>query len=247
MMSRAEGLNRPAVYGKFLLCVAGLGGLLYGIAVGIISAALLYLSKTVDLTEAQTSAIVAAVLGGSTVSSLVAGFLADWMGRKIMMVISGLLFVLSVALIVLSHGFISLFLGRLLQGLSGGVIAVVVPLYLAECLSAKTRGRGSAIFQFMLTFGIVASAVIGLLYIRGTDTAIAAAHGDALAIRAAEDHAWRGMFLAVVYPGTAFLLGTLFVSETPRWSRWHRRQTRAQSRQDRCCSDDMCFRLCWLA
>ena len=217
MRSNAVDMKKPAVYGRFLLFVAGLGGLLYGIDVGIISSALLYLSKTVDLTEAQTSAIVAAVLGGSTVSSLVAGFLADWLGRKVMMVISGLLFVTSVILIVISHGFVSLFLGRLLQGLSGGVIAVVVPLYLAECLSAKTRGRGSAVFQFMLTFGIVASALIGLLYISGADAAIARAHGNAAAIHAAEDHAWRGMFLAVVYPGMAFLLGTLFLSETPRW------------------------------
>jgi SP family myo-inositol transporter-like MFS transporter 13 len=152
---------RPKVYGRFLLFIAGMGGLLYGIDVGIISAALLYLGKTVDLTVRQTSAIVAAVLGGSMLSSLIGGLLADWFGRKKMMIFSGLLFIASVLLIVLSQGFLPLFLGRLLQGMSGGVIAVVVPLYLAECLSADTRGQGSAIFQFMLTFGIVAAALTG--------------------------------------------------------------------------------------
>ena len=59
----------PTTYSRFLLFVAGMGGLLYGIDVGIISAALLYLNKTVNLTEQQTSYIVAAVLGGSMVSS----------------------------------------------------------------------------------------------------------------------------------------------------------------------------------
>jgi hypothetical protein len=54
-----------------LLFIAGMGGLLSVIDVGIISAALLYLGKTVDLTVRQTSAIVAAVLGGSMLSSLV--------------------------------------------------------------------------------------------------------------------------------------------------------------------------------
>ena len=136
----------PVFYNRFLLFIAGLGGLLYGIDIGIISAALLYLGKTVDLTVSQTSAIVAAVLGGSMFSSLIAGFFADWFGRKKMVILSGLLFISSVGLIVLSHGFVPLLLGRLLQGFSGGVIAVVVPLYLAECLSANTRGRGSAIF-----------------------------------------------------------------------------------------------------
>ncbi len=207
----------PTFYNRYLLCIAGLGGLLYGIDVGIISSALLYLSKTVDLTVSQTSAIVAAVLGGSMVSSLIAGFLADWFGRKKMVILSGFLFVASVVLIVLSHGFVPLLLGRLLQGLSGGVIAVVVPLYLAECLSAGTRGRGSAIFQFMLTFGIVTAALTGLFYIHQAEAAIVAAAGDAELIRAAQDHAWRAMFLTVIYPGVAFFVGAFFLSETPRW------------------------------
>src|ERR1700727_1947766 len=129
-----------AAYGRFLIVIAGFGGLLYGIDVGIIAAALLYLSKTVNLTVEQTSFIVAAGLGGGMVSSLVAGIMADWLGRKKMMIISGLVFVASVGLIVISQSFIPLFCGRLLQGLSGGVIAVVVPLYLAETLGPNTRG-----------------------------------------------------------------------------------------------------------
>ncbi|WP_263408585.1 sugar porter family MFS transporter [Terriglobus tenax] len=209
--------SSTAFYTYLLLSVAGLGGLLYGIDVGIISGALLYLGKTVDLTVSQTSILVAAVLGGSMLSSLIAGVLADWCGRKKMMVVSGLLFVLSVVLIVLSQGFWSLLAGRILQGLSGGVIAVVVPLHLAESLPASTRGRGSAIFQFMLTVGIVAAAGIGVYYSRGAEQAIAAANGNATLIRAAQDHAWRGMFLSVIYPGSLFLLGTFFVSESPRW------------------------------
>jgi MFS family permease len=217
MTEGKSALSSPAFYSKFLLCIAGLGGLLYGIDVGISSAALLYLSKTVDLTVSQTSIIVAAVFGGSTISSLIAGFFADWVGRKKMVIISGLLFVLSVAIIVSSHGFATLLIGRLLQGLSGGVIAVVVPLYLAECLSAGSRGKGSGIFQFMLTFGIVAASLTGLYYIHQAEAAIALAAGNAALIRAAQDHAWRSMFLAIVYPGAAFFLGAFFLSETPRW------------------------------
>jgi len=205
------------MYGRYLLFIAGMGGLLYGIDVGIISVALLYLSKTINLTLAQTSIIVAAVLGGSMVSSLVAGFLADWLGRRTMMIISGLMFVVSVGLIVLSQGFVPLFLGRLLQGMSGGVIAVVVPLYLAECLPASSRGRGSAIFQLMLTVGLVIAAVTGWFYRTRADVAIHAAAGNAMLIRAAENHAWRGMFLSVIYPGLVFFIGSFYLSETPRW------------------------------
>ena len=70
-----------ALYGKLLLFMSGMGGLLYGIDVGIIAGALLYLEKTISLTVEQTGFIVAAVLGGSMFSSLVAGILAHDAGR----------------------------------------------------------------------------------------------------------------------------------------------------------------------
>jgi MFS transporter, SP family, solute carrier family 2 (myo-inositol transporter), member 13 len=204
-------------YRRFLIVIAGLGGLLYGVDVGIIAAALLYLSKTIELSIGQTSIIVAAVLGGGMVSSPLAGVLAEWFGRKRMMILSGVMFVASVGIIVLSQGFVPLFLGRLLQGMSGGVIAVVVPLYLAECLGAENRGRGTAIFQFMLTFGIVIAALVGWFYTRQAEITIAHAAGNLALIHAAQNHAWRSMFLTVIYPGFLFFLGAFFLSESPRW------------------------------
>ncbi len=209
--------SSPSLYSRFLLLVAGLGGLLYGIDIGIIAAALLYLGRTVNLSVGQTSLIVAAVLGGSMISSPLSGLLADWFGRKKIMVLGGLLFVVSVSLIVLSQGFVPLFLGRLLQGISGGVIAVVVPLYLAESLDAESRGRGTAVFQFMLTVGIAIAALIGWFYTRRAEIAVGRAAGNLVLIHAAQDHAWRGMFLSVIYPGLLFFCGTLLLAESPRW------------------------------
>ena len=201
----------------FLTAVCGMGGLLYGIDIGIIDPALFYLHRATSLTEGQLSMVVAAVMGGSILGSVVAGMLADWLGRRPMMVVSALLFVGSVTLIYLSQSFVALLLGRLLQGLSGGVIAVVVPLYMAECLPASQRGRGLALFQFALTAGIVLAAFIGNHYLTSAELAILAAGSDAVAASAAADRAWRSMFLAVLYPGALFLLGCLFVTESPRW------------------------------
>jgi SP family myo-inositol transporter-like MFS transporter 13 len=206
-----------AGYRHFLSIVSGLAGLLYGIDVGIIDPALPYLTRATSLSEGQLSLVVAAVLAGSILGSVVAGMLADWLGRKPMMVISALMFVGSVAVIYLSQSFLPLLLGRVLQGMSGGVIAVVVPLYLAECLPADGRGRGMALFQFMLTVGIVLAALIGNHYLGRAELAITAAGGDAAGVKAAADHAWRSMFLTVLYPGVLFLLGCCFVSESPRW------------------------------
>ncbi|ELX13820.1 major facilitator superfamily transporter [Janthinobacterium sp. HH01] len=210
----------------FLLFIAGMGGLLYGIDVGIIAGALPYLESTASvawkLTAQQLGFIVAAVLLGSVLSSLFAGALADLVGRRAAMVIAGALFTLSIPLIALADGYLPLMLGRLLQGISGGLIGVVVPLYLAECLHARHRGRGAALFQLLLTIGLVAAALIGLFQAQEVDSATTAAQNlaeaqRAAAVFAAKDHAWRSIFWVCLVPGLVFTLGGLLLSESPRW------------------------------
>jgi MFS family permease len=202
-------------YNAFLLLVSGLGGLLYGIDVGIIGGALPYLEATSRLTTAQLSVVVAAVLLGSVFSTLFSGLLADWMGRKRLMILSGFAFVLSIPVIALSQGYGPLFFGRLLQGMSGGLIGVVVPLYLAECLAASNRGKGTAIFQWMLTLGIVVAALIGIYF--SYRVSAVAKLGDTAALFQFKDHAWRRIFWVSLPPGVLFVLGSLFVTESPRW------------------------------
>jgi len=204
-----------AGYNRFLLLVAGLGGLLYGVDVGIIAGALPYLESTSGLNAGQLSIIVAAVLLGSVISTLFAGTLADWMGRRLLMTLSGVLFVVSIPVIALSHGYEPLVLGRLLQGISAGLIGVVVPLYLAECLSASTRGKGTGIFQWLLTLGIVAAAVVGMFFSIRVDQV--AQLGDAAELFAFKDTAWRSIFWVSLPPGILFVIGSLMVAESPRW------------------------------
>jgi SP family myo-inositol transporter-like MFS transporter 13 len=202
-------------YRSFVLLVAGIGGLLYGVDIGIIGGALPYLEATSGLNAGQLSVIVAAVLLGSVFSTLFAGMLADWTGRKPLMVMSGLAFVVSIPVIALSQGYGSLFLGRLLQGVSGGFIGVVVPLYLAECLPASTRGKGTAVFQWLLTFGIFLAAVIAFYYSLRVER-VARLEGPA-ALLAFKNHAWRRIFWVSLPPGVLFVLGSIFIAESPRW------------------------------
>ena len=202
-------------YNRFLLLVAGLGGLLYGVDVGIIAGALPYLEATSGLNGNQLSVIVAAVLLGSVISTLFAGLLADFFGRKKLMFASGLLFVVSIPMIALAHGYGPLVLGRLLQGVSAGLIGVVVPLYLAECLGAAHRGKGTGMFQWLLTLGIVVAAVVGYAFslkLEGMEKL-----NDPAKLFAFKDSAWRSIFWVSLPPGILFVLGSLFVAESPRW------------------------------
>lgn len=204
-----------AGYNRFLLLVAGLGGLLYGVDVGIIAGALPYLEATSGLNAGQLSIVVAAVLLGSVISTLFAGTLADWMGRRWLMALSGITFVVSIPMIALSHGYQPLVLGRLLQGVSAGLIGVVVPLYLAECLSAAHRGKGTGVFQWLLTLGIVAAAAVGMYFSYRVEQV--ARLGDAAQLFAFKDSSWRSIFWVSLPPGILFVIGSFMVAESPRW------------------------------
>ena len=207
--------DKKVFYNRFLLIVAGLGGLLYGVDVGIIAGALPYLEATSGLNRSELSIVVAAVLLGSVFSTLFAGLLADWIGRKALMAVSGVMFVISIPMIALAHGYGPLVFGRLLQGTSAGLIGVVVPLYLAECLTAANRGKGTGIFQWLLTAGIAIAALIGLLFSFRLDHI--AKLGNPNAILSFENSAWRGIFWVSLPPGILFVIGSLMLSESPRW------------------------------
>jgi MFS family permease len=207
--------DQKANYNRFLLLVAGLGGLLYGVDVGIIAGAYPYLEATSKLNAGQLSSVVAAVLLGSVISTLFAGLLADWMGRRLLMTLSGILFVISIPVIALSHGYEPLILGRLLQGISAGLIGVVVPLYLAECLAASSRGKGTGIFQWLLTLGIVTAAIVGMFFSFRVEEV--ARLGDPAKLFAFKDAAWRSIFWVSLPPGLLFVIGSFMVAESPRW------------------------------
>ncbi len=200
-------------YARYLMVMAGLGGLLYGVDVGIIAAALPYIEKTSSYTPQQLSVVVAAVLLGSVLSSLFAGMLAEWLGRKKVIIISAFLFTLSIPCICFSSGiFEALMGGRILQGASAGLIGVVVPMYLAECLDAQSRGKGTGMFQFLLTIGLVFAAVIGLV-----TTAVVGAADDMAVSSEDKFMAWQTIFWCSAIPGIILFFGAFRLKESPRW------------------------------
>ncbi len=200
-------------YALYLMVMAGLGGLLYGIDVGVIAAALPYIEKTSSYTPQQLAIVVAAVLFGSVLSSLFAGMLAEWLGRKKVIILSALLFTLSIPVICFSNGIFEMLMGgRILQGASAGLVGVVVPMYLAECLDANSRGKGTGMFQFMLTVGLVFAAVIGLV-----TTMLVGAADDPTVTAEHKVAAWQVIFWCSSIPGLILFFGAFKLKESPRW------------------------------
>ena len=204
-------------YAKYLLIMAGLGGLIYGIDVGVCAAAYPYIEKTSTFTQGQLGFIVGAVLWGSVVSSLFAGALSEWLGRKKMIVLSALFFTLSIPVICASGffeggNFWLITLGRTLQGASAGLVGVVVPMYLAECLAPADRGKGTGMFQLLLTIGLVFAAIIGLVV-----TLIVGAADAETVSAASKTTAWQTIFWCSAVPGVILFFGAMKLKESPRW------------------------------
>lgn len=202
---------------RYLLAIAGLGGLLYGIDFGVIAAASPYIKALRLFSDAELSWIVGAVLFGGIVSSLTAGMLAERFGRKRMIVASAALFLVAIPTVCLSEKHLwPMLFGRVLQGVSAGYMAVVMPMYLTETLPPEIRGRGTGVFQFCLGLGLVAAAATGFVVARLYGAADAPAE---VVADAAKSAAWKMNFWWTLAPVAALFLGSLRLPESPVWEK----------------------------
>ena len=193
--------------------MAGLGGLLYGIDFGAIAAAMPYIKSMGMFTDAQVSWIVGAVMFGGIISSLSAGVLCDKLGRKKMIVAAAAMFIVAIPIVCFSGGFLwAMMAGRVLQGMSAGYMAVVMPMYLTETLPPEIRGRGTGIFQFCLWSGLVGAALVGLI-VAGW---LGAADAEGIA-NETKDLAWKINFWWTLVPVAVLFVGALFLPESPVW------------------------------
>ena len=198
---------------KLIIVIAGLGGFLYGVDFGVIAAAEPYLMALGIYSGTRVSLVVGAVMLGGLISSLTAGVLCDWLGRKKMIVAASAMFLLAIPVVCLSlDSFPILLTGRILQGMSAGYMAVVMPMYITETLPPAIRGRGTGVFQFFLGLGLVVAAGAGCLvatYYGASD----AAGLDAVGKTAA----WRANFWWTMAPVAVLFAGSLWLPESPVW------------------------------
>ena len=194
-----------------IISIAGLGGFLYGVDFGVIAAAEPYMKAMGVYTDAQISHIVGAVLLGGLLSSITAGWLSNFFGRKKMIVASAAMFLIAIPVVSLSlDSYFFLYAGRVLQGMSAGYMAVVMPMYLTETLPPAIRGRGTGVFQFCLGLGLVVAAGAGCLVATrygASDTADAAGRVAA----------WGANFWWTMLPVAVLFLGSLWLPESPVW------------------------------
>lgn len=186
----------------FIFFFGALGGLLFGFDTGIISGASPLIENDFNLGIEQTGFITSSVLIGSSIGALSIGTLSDHFGRKRLLLISSILFLLGSGLSMAAVGFVSMVIARIILGFAVGSASALTPAYLAELADAPHRGSLGTMFQLMITAGILLAYVSNLGFL----------HHNLLGIRD-----WRWMLGSALIPAVILFIGSLILPESPRY------------------------------
>ena len=178
---------------------AALGGLLFGFDTGVISGAIHFIKIEFNLNAYQEGFAVSNLMVACVIGALLAGPIADWTGRKKVLILCAVLFTVSAILSALPRSFTELVIARFIGGMGVGMASVVSPMYIAEISPAKIRGRLVALNQLAIVVGLLLSYLSNWLLV---DTGI---------------NNWRYMLVAEILPAITFLVGLFFIPESPRW------------------------------
>ncbi|MDB5117319.1 MAG: xylE [Mucilaginibacter sp.] len=179
--------------------ISALGGYLFGFDFAVISGALPFLRTVFHLSSWWEGFLTGSLALGCIAGCLLAGKIADKYGRRPGLMLSAGIFALSSLGMAFSPGLPEFIAMRFCAGIGVGMASILSPLYIAEISPAQMRGRNVAINQLTIGIGILVTNVVNY----------------SLADKG--DHAWRWMFGLGVVPSALFLLGVIFLPESPRW------------------------------
>jgi MFS transporter, SP family, xylose:H+ symportor len=185
--------------------VATLGGLLFGYDTAVISGAIGFLRTKFSLDAAQMGWTASCALIGCVIGCSIAGLMSDSFGRKKVLILSAILFLVSAIGSAIPRNLTEFIIFRMIGGVGVGMASMLSPLYIAEISPAKIRGRLVSYNQFAI--------ISGMLIVYFVNYFIASQGNELWNIQ----YGWRWMFGSEALPALLFLLFLFFVPETPRW------------------------------
>jgi sugar porter (SP) family MFS transporter len=164
----------------------------------VVSGALLFLKDDFGgLSSFQQELVTSLLLVGAVVGALTAGRVSDWIGRRLTVLITALVFIVGVLLAAFTPTYPVLLVARFIIGLAVGSASMIVPLYIGEIVPPRVRGGLVSLNQLAITIGILTSYLI--------DFGLSSTGN------------WRLMFGLAAIPAAALFLGMLFQKESPHW------------------------------
>ncbi|XP_058501886.1 proton myo-inositol cotransporter-like isoform X1 [Solea solea] len=178
---------------------SALGGFLFGYDTGVVSGAMLLLKKEMNLNVLWQELLVSSTVGAAALSALSGGYLNDWLGRKICILISSFIFAIGSIILGLAPDKVVLLVGRIIVGLGIGIASMTVPVYIAEVSPSQRRGQLVTINSLFITGGQLVSSLV--------DGAFSFLRHDG----------WRYMLGLSIFPALLQFFGFFFLPESPRW------------------------------
>ncbi len=189
--------------------VATIGGFLFGFDSGVINGSIDGLKATFDSTSAGTGFNVSSMLLGCAVGAFFAGWLADKLGRRSILIIASVCFTISAWGSGIADASGEFIIYRVLGGLAVGAASVLAPAYISEVAPAKYRGALSSVQQIAIITGLFCAFLSNYM--------IAGSAGGSTEIFAWGHEAWRWMFWIELVPAVTFFFALLFIPESPRY------------------------------
>lgn len=198
-----------------ITAVAALGGFLFGFDMAVVSGIIGPVKTQFGLSSGQEGLFVSSALLGCIAGVAVSGRLSDIFGRRKMLYLAAILFLLSAIGFAFSKDYTILIAFRVLAGMGVGVASNISPLYISEVAPSGRRGRLVTYYQLAITIGILAAYLSNLFMQRQAASWPESSEGLLYWLFSKE--VWRGMFLIGVIPSFVFAVLLLTVPESPRW------------------------------
>ncbi len=193
------------VYVMLVCMVAALGGLLFGYDTGVINGAIGPLKAHFVLDANWAGWATGCALVGCAIGAGIAGVLSDWLGRKKVLILSAILFLISAVGTALPKNITIFIIYRIIGGLGVGAASMSSPMYIAEISPARIRGRMVSVNQFAIVTGFLVVYFVNYFI---------ALQGDQMWN---QESGWRWMFGSEALPALLLLVLLFFVPESPRW------------------------------
>ncbi len=211
-----KNYNQKFIY--FICIVSALGGLLFGYDWVVIGGAKIFYEQFFFITDNPNmqGLAMSIALAGCLLGALTTGTLADGYGRKPLLVIAALIFLISAYGTGAYDNFILFLVARFVGGIAIGIASGLSPMYIAEISPAEIRGKLVSLNQLAIVVGILAAQIVNW-----------ALAGDDLQWNVAMG--WRWMFWAEAFPALIFLVLAIVIPESPRWLAMNGKMEKARS------------------
>ncbi|HET7817411.1 MAG TPA: sugar porter family MFS transporter [Sphingomicrobium sp.] len=208
-MTEASPARANMGYIGAIVAVATIGGFLFGYDSGAVNGTQEGLRRAFGLGEEGLGFTVGSLLIGCFIGAFTAGRLADIMGRRNVMMLAAVLFVLGALVQGFAESQAVFVIARVFGGMAVGAASVLSPAYISEVAPAGIRGRLTTLQQIMIITGLTAAFVVNYF--------LAASAGESVARYWLGLEAWRWMYLMQALPAAIFLVALLFIPESPRY------------------------------